>query len=132
VVYPNQRQNVTLLNSKPYSGWRFYLGGPEGIPDFMIIKANVIFGCPNLELDGRFYTRATEGSQFEFREQEDYPMRGWNIELRYKFNRSGKVFITDGSGQANRRLRVAANVEALGFVTNDNGGSFFQVPDIGG
>lgn len=130
-LYENQENDMTLLNSKPYSVWRLYTGGPEGIPDWGIIKYNIIFGCSDLKIDGRYHSRATDGG-FEERAEQDYPMRGWSIELRDKLARTSKILTSDGIGpsQNNLGLTVVINVESKGFVSDDAGGSYYELLDI--
>ncbi len=129
VVYTNQSNDQTLLSSRPFRTWRLYTGGPEGTPDFQVNNLNMMLGCSNLMIDGKLYTRATEGAQLEERSEEGYPLRGWSIELRDKLNRGSKVW-DEEVGLADGGLSVVINVEAKGFLSNDTGGSFYEVKDI--
>ena len=130
-VYENQDSDITLISTKPWNTWRLYTGGPEGIPNWAIMKYNIIVGCSSLKIDGKFYTKASDGASFEEQEQKDYPMRGWSIELRDKLNRMSKIITVAGDPVTNDEgLIVAINVESKGFVADDQGGSYYEVTDI--
>jgi hypothetical protein len=128
-VYENQESDMTLIDTKPFDTWRLFTGSSEGIPDWAIMKYNLILGCSTFKVDGRQYTKATDGTSFEQKEERDYPMRGWSIELRDKLNRASRIM--DANGVQNvLGLTVSVNVETKGFVSDDVGGSFYEVQDI--
>lgn len=138
-LFLNQGYDLTTVNVKTFNTWRFYTGGPEGIPLFMIPKFNEIFRCSELSIEGRFYTKAAEGTNWVKKDEQDYPMKGWSIELRDRFNRPSKIWEVDteqplpgGSGGQNQGAAIVAAivVETKGFVSDDAGGSFYTVPDI--
>lgn len=128
-VYEDQEYDTTLLDTKPFDTWRLYTGGPEGIPHWAIMKYNIIMGCSSLKLDGKYFTKATDGVNFEQRDEKEYPMRGWSIELRDKLNRRSQILTGDGA-QNTLGLTVSINVESKGFVADDLGGSYYEVEDI--
>lgn len=138
VIYPNQNLDMQLVNGKPFNVWRYWTGGPEGIPDFMMPKLNSIFCLSDIKIEGRYYTKATEGSNFEDKSEEGYPMRGWSIELREKLNRPSRTWVVDpevplpgeNGGQNIAGLTVAVVVETKAFVSDDNGGSYHNVPVV--
>lgn len=130
VVYENQGSDMTLIDTKPFNTFLLYTGGPEGIPDWAILKYNFIIGCSSLIIDGKYYTKATDGATFSDNSEKDYPMRGWSIELRDKLNRASKIITTAGGLQNELGLTVVINVETKGFVNDDVGGSYQEVSDI--
>jgi hypothetical protein len=129
VVYENQELDMTLLNAKPFNMWKLYVGGPEGVPDFVVFKMNHILCLSEVKVDGRKYVKASDGANLEPKEEENYPMRGWSIELRDMSNRMHRIY-DEETGQIVDDMIVAINVEARGFVSDDNGGSYYEVEDI--
>jgi hypothetical protein len=132
VVYENQESDMTLIDAKPFNTYTLYTGGPEGIPDWAIVKYNCMIGCSTVILDGKYYTKATDGASFSDNSEKDYPMRGWSIELRDKLNRASKLITSSGGSgiQNDLGLTVVINVETKGFVNDDAGGSYKEVSDV--
>jgi len=89
-VYEDQLLNMTLINSVPFRVWEFILGGVYGVPPYLIDRVARIFGCSDLSIDGRLYTK-NEGAGFEGAPMDLYPMQGWTIELREKLNRDSII-----------------------------------------
>jgi hypothetical protein len=92
-VYEDQILNTTSLDAKRFRTWKLYCGSEVGIPDYLIDKLEAILGCSDVSIDGRYYT-VPEGGKLEPVEEKDYPMRGWNVELRETRQTSG-VFTID-------------------------------------
>lgn len=131
IIYDDQILNPTLISSKSWDLWRFYIGDSAGIPDFQVPMWRMIFGCQNVAIDGRLYTRADQGTQLEKKEEDGYELKGWSIQLRERYNLSSRKWNTDAlGGEANIGLNVIVTVETKGFVADDNGGSYYNVPDI--
>lgn len=128
-IYEDQDADMQILAAKTYNLWKLYLGGPEGLPDFMVPKFNDILCMSDLKIDGRSYTRAVEGSQLEKKEEEGYPMAGYAIDLREKNQRNSRIWDVT-SGQIVQGTTAVINVEKKGFVADDQGGSFYEVTDV--
>jgi hypothetical protein len=124
-LYEDQVLNETLIRSVNYRVWTLIIGGTEGIPDYMADKIDRALGCASLLIDGKSYTK-TEGS-LEPNEIDDYPMRGWRIDLREKLNRASRHFIE--STPQNTTVAVLVNVDSKGFGT-DTGGSETVISDV--
>lgn len=89
--YEDQILNMTLLDSKHYRIWTLHIGISVGVPDYFIDLISQILECSTVAIDGRLFTPA-DGAKLEPSEEENYPMRGWSIELREHSNQSGKVY----------------------------------------
>lgn len=89
-VYEDQLLNVTMVNSVPYRLMQLVVGGNYGVPPWFIDKVARAGGCSNWKFDGRLYTK-NEGATFEPVSLEDYPMKGWAIDLREKLNRDSVI-----------------------------------------
>jgi hypothetical protein len=126
-VYEDQELNETIVESKSFDLYELQLSDEYGIPDWLIRKMNMILGCDELVIDGRLFTKS-EGSKLEPISQENYPMRGWKIELREQLNRRAKYFLS--TGNANQKLSVVLNTDSKGFIEDETGGSEFQLLDI--
>lgn len=119
-LYEDDPLNETLLKSIPYRIWDFKLGGARGVPPWLADKVKRIFGCSDLRIDGRYYTKQ-EGAKWERFEQKDYPMQGWSIQLRETLNRDELIYENDAE-----TIGIAAAgliVSTKGFGMNDNSGS---------
>lgn len=118
-IFEDEPLSETMLKSTPYRTWDFKLGGARGVPPWLSDKVKRIFGCSDLRIDGRYYTKS-EGSKWERFEQENYPMHGWGIELRESFNRDELIFENDSE-----QIGIAAAgliVSTKGFGMNDDSG----------
>lgn len=89
-VYEDQLLNATMINSVDFRLLEFIAGGNYGIPPYFIDRIARAFGCSELKIDGRLYTK-DKGAAFEPAILDNYPMRGWAIELREKLNRDSVI-----------------------------------------
>lgn len=124
--WEDQELNMENLDSKPFDIWELFLSDEFGVPPHFIKRMNWILGCSELSIDGRYYSKA-EGSKLEKSEVENYPMKGWKINMRERFQRSGTTTLT--AGNPNERLAVVISVDSKGFG-NDTGGLQTQITDI--
>lgn len=127
IIYEDQELNETIVDSKNYDLWELQLSDERGIPNWMIRKINGILSCDNVIIEGRNYTKS-EGAKLEETAIDDYPMRGWKIELREQLNRRARYFDTDGS--TNQGHSVVVNTDSKGFVEEETGGSEYQILDV--
>ncbi len=88
VVYEDEPANITRLSSTPYRIFKGIFGGEEGIPDWMIDKINRASSCDTVLYDGKQFVK-NEGAKWEGKSEDDYPLKGWNIELREAKARNG-------------------------------------------
>lgn len=131
-VYEDQPLNNEVLRSVNYRISKLYIGIDEygqgsGIPDHFADKITRMIGCSDLLLDGRYYAKKSEGDDLEAKDSEGYPMRGWTIDLRDKFNRASKHYVNE-IGQ-NAQVAVIVNVDSKGFG-NSNSGNLTVITDI--
>lgn len=120
IIYEDEPLSETMLKSTPYRVWDFKLGGARGVPPWLADKVKRIFGCSSLRIDGRYYTKS-DGAKWERFEQENYPMQGWQIQLREAFNRDEIIYENDAEN-----FGIAAAgliVSTKGFGINDNSGN---------
>jgi hypothetical protein len=120
-LYEDQVLNQTMLFSDPYKVWEFIIGPSGGVPDWVVEKLNWIFGCDELFLDGKQFTK-DNGAKFTEVEFERYPYRGWSINLRETARRSSSLFPIDPT-TGGKKLLVALNVETDGFADTTIGSS---------
>lgn len=115
-IYTDPEENSELLSSMTYRVWKLLVGGPSGMPDFMIDKLSDILSLNETRIEGRFYVKASEGGEFELKESDAgrlYPKRGMSIELRERLNKH--EFISLDDVQQVQRAAVVYNVEEKGF-----------------
>lgn len=125
-VYEDQPKNLHTLKSTPYRVWRLNVGTSEGVPDYLIDTINVITGCSEISIDGRLFAVA-EGADWEESAEDDYPMRGWTIELRERQNRGARSY--ENENIVNGLMAVVINTDSKGFG-NTNGSDIYQLKDI--
>jgi hypothetical protein len=129
VLYEDQVLNETILSSQPYRTFTLFIGNQFGVPDWLIDKVNRILGCDNLRIDGKFFSKA-EGAKWEKKEEDDYPMSGWSIELREQLNRNSAIF--DNESPDNKKLLVVHNIESKGFgdLSLNAGSNIITITDL--
>lgn len=93
-IYEDQRLNQTMINAVPYRIQELIIGGNYGVPPYFIDKIARIQGCSDTKYDGRLLTKNT-GADFEPTGVQDYPMKGWAIEMREKLNRDSMIIEND-------------------------------------
>lgn len=120
VIYPDQDEAETMLHSTPFRIWQFILGGQRGVPPWLIDKIARIFGCSDLKIDGRYFTK-NESANWEAAELDGYPMAGWSIELREKYNRDSLIYDNDVEIIGIAAAGLIADTK--GFGMNDNSGN---------
>lgn len=125
-VYKDQVLNTQIVRSVPFRVWTLQIGGSEGIPDYLADKIFGIIGCSNFQVDGKYYVK-NEGATMEPLEEENYPMRGWNIEVVPKIARTQKIYENELSQDA--FLAVMINTDSKGFGA-DNGGNETIITDV--
>jgi hypothetical protein len=86
LIYNDQKRNATLLDSIPYRSFTLFIGNQEGIPDWVADKANRIFSCDSITIDGEYYQKV-DGSSWEIERAEEYAFIGISIEVMPVENR---------------------------------------------
>jgi len=124
-IYEDQSLNSTLIRSVNYGVWTLIIGNEFGVPDYFADKIDKILGCATLLVDGIAYTKI-DGS-IEPNESENYPMRGWKIDLRRAINRASGQYENDEA--QGRSVAVMINVDSKGFGA-DTGGSETVIFDV--
>ena len=125
-VYEDQVLNMSALRAIKYRIWNLVIGGTFGIPDYFADMIGGIIGCSTLTLDGKYYT-VNEGKELEPNGIDYYPMRGWSIELRERYNRAARIYENDDPIDA--AVTVMVNVDSKGFG-NSNSGSQTAVIEV--
>lgn len=126
-IYPDQRLNYTMLDSKPYEVWELRIGGAAGVPDYLVRKIIRILGCSDLLIDGKYYTKA-DGAKLDELAQDGWARRGWSIELVEKLSRHSKHYSDDVA--ISGVIAAVANVDSKGFISDDSGGSVHQIRNV--
>lgn len=124
-VYEDQPLNLTVIRSLSYRVFTLDIGAGKGIPDYMADKIDRILGCRTLLIDGVAYTKM--GDSIEPAAIEDYPLRGWRIDMRPSVNRASAHYENDVP--QGRQVSVMINVDSKGFGT-DTGGSETVITDV--
>lgn len=124
-LYEDQPLNMTVIRSQNFRVWTLEIGAGKGIPDYMADKIDKILGCRTLLIDGVAYTK--QDASIEPQAIDDYPLRGWRIDLRPALNRASVNFENDEP--AGRQVAVMINVDSKGFGY-DTGGSETVITDV--
>lgn len=123
-IYEDQRLNQTMINAVPYRIHELIIGGNYGVPPYFIDKISRILGCSDVKIDGRLFTKNT-GAEFEPTILQDYPMRGWALELREKLNRDTVIIENDVIIEG--VVAAALLIDNKGFGTNPGDTSYQEI-----
>lgn len=121
-VFIDQSRNAVQLSAKSYSVWRLFYGDGAGMPDWSIERANEIYNCSTVLVDGKQFTR-NDGAQVEPNREKDFPMAGWSLEVRPAQNASSKRFVKNVDGEGAATSTLMYNIETRGFGPITSGGA---------
>jgi hypothetical protein len=93
-TYTNQRVNTAMLKSVPYTSW-YYVTDASGAPWYMADIMNRALGCNVLYGDGRLFT-VPDTAKWEEKEEENYPMSGWGIDMLESEVKTSRSFDSAG------------------------------------
>lgn len=125
-VYEDQVLNESLLRSQKFRKWILSIGGASGIPDYLHDIIASAIGCSTFIIDGKYYTVPAD-SEMEPNGINNYPMRGWKLDIRERYTRGGRTYENDEPIDA--QMTVMVNVDSKGFG-NSNTGSQTAVIDV--
>jgi hypothetical protein len=128
-VFADQIESLDQLSSKTFYTEKLFIGGPLGVPPWVIQKVNEIFRCSSILIDGKEYT-AIDGAKWEAVREKDFPMAGWIIEVRRTENSGSKRFEADGD--QDNETTVVYNMENYGFgtITNPASSNIVQIESL--
>lgn len=126
--FEDEALNPTMNQSLPFDVHTLFLGGPEGVPPWLIQKVARIIKCSDVKIDGRFWTVAVEGQTFQHEEVEFYPMKGWSVDLRQKLNKDGTDYVN--TVEQIGMNSIIAVTDRKGFGFDDAGGDFLEFSDV--
>lgn len=125
-TYEDQVLNMTALRNVAYRLWTFVIGQSKGIPDWLADKVGRIIGCSTLLLDGKAFTKPKD-AELEAIEEDRYPLRGWTIDLRERYNRASREY--ENEVPLDGFIAAMVNVDSKGFG-NSNSGSQTAITDV--
>lgn len=123
-IYEDQVLNQTMLIAQPYRRWELIIGDARGLPPWFIDKINWILGCQSIKLDGRSFTKS-EGAELEINETDLYPMAGYRIEMRERYNRAYTEY--ENSTIVTGINNMIAVIDSKGFGEE---GQFLEIENI--
>ena len=118
VVSDNVDFSPVLLSSNRWRSFELRLGNGSGVPDWVADKVDAIFGCDDVQIDGKGYQR--DGSAMvEIKAFERTPQRDATLKIREALN---------GAGTRYNSQRIL-----LGTIPRYNfGGYFFKILSLKG
>ncbi len=125
-TYEDQSLNMSAIRNVAFRNWRLIIGGGRGIPDWLADKITRMAGCSDFSIDGKYFVKPQD-SEIQEIEDEDYPLRGWTIELREKNNRGSRTY--ENNVPIDAAVSVMVNVDSKGFG-NSNSGSLTAITEI--
>lgn len=128
-IYPDQDENEELLHSTPYRVSKLLVGGAAGIPPWLKDILSRIFGCSDVKIDGRYYTKES-GAEWERNEVERYPMKGWSLMLRDKFNRDSEIVDNDAVLKGIAAAGLLVGVKGFGMDDGDSGDTYTPIESL--
>lgn len=124
-IFEDQTMDQTMIRCVNYRIWELSIGGSKGIPDYMADKIDRMLGCKTVIIEGKYYTK-TDGS-IEPNEVENYPLRGWKIDIRERTNANSRLY--ENEVAQNIKVAVMINVDSKGFGA-DSGGNETVITDV--
>lgn len=107
-IYQDQILNNVVLSSIPFRKFKLFVGGPTGVPDYVVDKVNRILSCDNWSADGVNYVKSDD-ADWEANRLGLYPMAGWSISILEASNLSSQRGSNDGNQL--QRITVTYNIE---------------------
>jgi hypothetical protein len=119
-LFEDQILDMIMIQSKPYRVWTLYV---FAVADFMIDKLGRIFGCKDLKIDGKYFSKNGESAKWEETaiNIENGTMIAYKIELRESLTRNSKVYST--TEDINEELIIVLNVDSKGFADTSSNAS---------
>jgi hypothetical protein len=127
-IYEDDPADETLLRSVPYRIWDLKVGHSGGIPPWLADKIKRIFCCSDVRIDGRYFTKV-EGAKWERFEQTLYPMQGWRIQLREKFNHNELTFENDAAVKGIAAAAIFVGGKGFGIFDTDD--DYTEIESLG-
>lgn len=123
-VYEDQVLNMSALRSQKYRSWKLLIGGSTGIPDYLADMIGGWIGCSDFRIDGKNYT-VEDGSQLEPTEVDNYPLRGWAVDLRERYTRGSRTY--ENEQPIEGLIAIAVQSESKGFGNSNSGSQTIMI-----
>jgi hypothetical protein len=82
-AFDEQEKDLEQLNSSPFRTHRLFVGGDNGVPDWVLEKLNWIWACDETSVDGILFVKEPE-SKWEIKRLENYFCYGVAASIREK------------------------------------------------
>lgn len=90
VVGEDDPANLINLSSTPFRVYKFKIGGPQGVPDWVVDRYNRIRSCDKVLYSGKEFTKV-DGAKLERTGDPFSALAGWSVDLRERRNASALV-----------------------------------------
>lgn len=110
--FTDQRLNLTTVSGKPYRSVPLIVGSSYGAPSYQIDQVNRILCADTVTINNKAFTRPA-GSEWEVNKIDNYPMAGYRIVLREKFNHLAMEI--DSENVLSEQFAVTYNIRTRGF-----------------
>lgn len=101
LIYIDQNQNATLIDSLPFRSFVLYVGDASGVPFWVLDKVNRVLSCNIVQiLDVPFsgYFTKKDGASWNVERESEYAYVGATLEVVPTVNNFTERFITEGGG----------------------------------
>lgn len=117
-TYEDQTMNTVALRNIPFRTWKLVIGQSKGIPDWLADKVGRIIGCSTLIIDGKYFTKPSD-QELEPIAEDYYPLKGWTVELRERYNRAARHY--ENEVPLDAVVAIAVNSTSKGFGNSNSG-----------
>jgi hypothetical protein len=124
-IFEDQVMDQSLVRSVNYRIWTLSIGGSKGIPDYFADNIDRYLSCKTVLIDGKYYTKVD--ASIEPNEVDNYPMRGWKIDMRERNNAGSRLY--ENNEAQNTKVAVMVNVDSKGFGA-DTGGNETAISNV--
>jgi hypothetical protein len=128
-LFQDQRLNNVMLSSIPFREFKLKIGGQDGVADWVIDKVNRILSCDTWSANGSAFVKK-DGSAWSPVSLDNYPLRGWSIDILEAETRSSKR--GSNTGDPTQEIAVVYNIESnlFGDFSSDVSGNIIQITEI--
>jgi len=132
VVYIDQPNNAKTVKGTSARQFKLFVGGPEGLPNYIADKIQDIFDQNNVEIDGKGFSALNDGAKLTPKREELYGYAGWSLDIIETVNRRAKRFELEG-GLIEKKVIIDYIVEGalFGPIDGDGNDTTYTINELG-
>lgn len=130
VVYTDQPNNAKTVKGTSARQFKLYVGGPEGVPNFIADKIQDIFDQNSVEIDGKGFSALNDGAKLSAKREEFYGFSGWSLDITETVNRRAKRFEIEGLIDKKVTIDYIVEGKLFGPIDGNANDNTYYIKDI--